>query len=57
MTLNCNMIVDRADYVQYLTTTNGYSDDCTSSSPEQNIAINDLHYGFKKIIIPSMNIS
>ena len=46
LTLNCNMIVDRKDYVRYLTTTFGYSDECTCSLPEQNKAFNDLHYGF-----------
>ena len=33
----------RKKYVQYLTTTNGFEDDC--SLPEQNKALNDLHYG------------
>ena len=58
MTLDCNMIVDRTDHVQYLTTTNGYSDDCDSSSPEQVLVLKDLHYGskilFKKMKIYSM---
>ena len=43
------MIADRKDRVQYLTTTKGCSDDCTCSSPEHNIALNDLHYGSKRM--------
>ena len=41
------MIVDRKDHEQYLTTTKGYSVDCTNSSPEQNKAVNDLSRGMR----------
>ena len=47
MTLSCNMIVDRKGHVQYLTVSQSYSDDCTCSLTEQNIALNDLYYGLK----------
>ena len=45
MTLSCNRMVDRKDLVQYLTVSKSYSDDCTCSFTEQNIAINVLCYG------------
>ena len=45
------MIVDRKDrmHVQYLTLSKSYSDDCTCSLTEQNIALilNDLYDGLK----------
>ena len=34
------MIVDRKDHVQYLTVSKSYSDECTCSLTEQNIAFN-----------------
>ena len=55
-TLNWNMAVDKKDHVQYLTTTKGYSDDCTCSSPEQKIALNDLHSGSKILFKKMKNI-
>ena len=39
------MDVDRKDHVQYLIVSKSYSDDCTYSLTEQNIALNDLCYG------------
>ena len=47
MTLSCNMTVDRKDHVQYLTVSKSYSDDCTCSLTEQNLALNNLYYGPK----------
>ena len=41
------MIVDRKDHVQYLTVSKSFSDDCTRSLTEQNIASNDLYDGLK----------
>ena len=52
MTMNCNMIDYRKKRVQYLTTTKGFEDDC--SSPEKNKALNDLHYGSKDEKVYSM---
>ena len=53
MTFRCDMIVNRKEQVQYLTVSKNYSDDCTCSLPEQNIALTDLYYGpmilFKKM--------
>ena len=45
MTASNNTIVDRKDHVQYLTVSKSYSDDCTCSLTEQNIAINGIYYG------------
>ena len=45
MTLSCNKIVARKDHVHYLAVSKSYSDDCTYSLTEQNIAINNLCYG------------
>ena len=39
-----NTIVDRKDHVQYLTVSKGYSDDCTCSLTEHNIALNEIYY-------------
>ena len=44
MTSSYNMIVDRKDHVQYLTVSKSYSDDCSGSFTEQNIALNNLYY-------------
>ena len=38
-------IVDRKDHIQYPTVSKSYSDDCTCSLTEQNIALNNLYYG------------
>ena len=43
MTLSCNSILDRKDYVHYLTVSKSYSDDCACSLTEHNIAINGLY--------------
>ena len=42
-TSSCNTIVDTKEHVQYLTVSKSYSDNCTCSLTEQNIAINDLN--------------
>ena len=39
------MIVDRKDHVQYLTVSKTYSDDCTCSLTEKNVAINKIYHG------------
>ena len=44
MTSSCNFIVDRKDHVQYLTVSKSYSDNCTCSLTEQNIALNNLYH-------------
>ena len=42
MTVSYNTIVDRKDHEQYLTVYKSYSDDCTCSLTEHNIAINEI---------------
>ena len=56
MTLSCNLTVDRKDHVQYLTVSKGYSDDCTCSLTEQNLALNNLYYGPKILFKKMKNI-
>ena len=41
MTRSCSTIVDRKDHVQYLKVSKCYSDDCTCSLTERNIALSD----------------
>ena len=50
------MIVGRKDHVQYLTVSKSYSDDCTCSLTEQNILLNNLHYGSKILFKKMKNI-
>ena len=38
------MIVDRKDYVQYMTVSKSHLDDCTCSLTEQKKALNDLYH-------------
>ena len=45
MIINCNMVVDRRDHVQYLTVSKSYSDNCICSLTEQNATLTNLYYG------------
>ena len=47
MALGKDMIVGRAEHVQYLTDSKSCSDDYTCSLTEQDKALNDLYYGPK----------
>ena len=51
-----DMTVDRKDHVQYLTVSKSYSDNCTCSLTEQNLALNNLYYGPKILFKKMKNI-
>ena len=50
------MIVVRKVNVQYQSTKKSYSDECARSSPEQEMALNDLLYGSKILFKKMKNI-